>query len=233
MKNIQLLFILLLFVGVVSCKKDLTSEGVSTTETYVRFDLTGAQTLILPIGITFVDPGYKGVEGTTDVTSKVSVKGTVDGSKLGVYDITYSAANIHGYESSLVRTVIIFDPKSPDIDLSGDYFSNVSRVDPSKTFNKLNVSITKMATGFFYISDFLGGFYDQGRAYGPAYAVSGYVVIKTDNTLNYVSSHSDGTFGEELNNFTNGIYDPMTGDISWQAFYTSSDFQLNVTLTKK
>lgn len=234
MKKYQIIFTLLLFIGVSSCKKDLTSEGVSTTETYVRFDLTGPSTLILPIGTNFVDPGYKGVEGTTDVTDKVKVVSTVDGSTLGLYTITYSAVNIHGYSSSLVRTVIIYNPKSPDIDLSGGYSSTVNRVKPARSFKKLNVDIVKIATGFFYISDFIGGFYDQGAAYlyGSSYAVTGYFVINQDNTLSLVSSQSDG-FSATLNDFQNGIYDPETGELSWDAFYTTSNYQFSVVLTKK
>ncbi|HAH26034.1 MAG TPA: DUF5012 domain-containing protein [Prolixibacteraceae bacterium] len=233
MKKFHYIFIVALILLTYSCKRDLTSEGVSKVTNYVTFNLTAGPTVTFPKGTTYVDPGYKGTEGTTDVTSKIKVTGTVDGNTVGLYTLQYSAVNADGFSSSTERTVIIYDPAAPETDLTGDYLSDVSRAKPSRSFSGLKVSIQKLAPGFFFVSDFLGGFYDQGSNYnyGPAYAMSGYMQLNADNTLTLVSSHDAG-FGDSLDDLTNGIYDPATQGLTWHAFYVGGTYDFTVTLKK-
>ena len=237
MKRIHYIFIAALLFITYSCEKDLTSEGVSKVTTYVTYDLTGGATLSIAKGNAFVDPGYKGAEGSKDVTSTVKVNGTVNGMKVGMYKLVYSAVNSDGFISSTERTVFIYDPTAPATDLTGDYSSGVRRVSPAKSFSGFTVSIKKLAPGFFYVSDFLGGFYDQGykdangNLYGPAYAMTGYMQLNSDYTLTLVSSHVSG-WGDSLNKLTNGKYDPATTGLSWDAFYSASDYDFKVTLEK-
>lgn len=231
MKKIQYIFILASLLLTFSCKEDLTSEGVSKVTTHVAFDLTNGSFMTVPKGNAFVDPGVKATEGTTDLSSTVKVNGTVDGMNAGLYTLTYSAVNSDGFPSSTERTVIVYDPAAPATDLTGDYSSSVKRVAPARSFTDLKVSIEKLAPGFFHISDFIGGFYDQGSnyKYGPAYASSGYFQLNADNTLTHVSSNNAG-FGGPLEDLTNGKYDPSTNTLSWDAFYLGYDFK--VTLEK-
>lgn len=232
MKKFHYIFILALILLSYSCKRDLTSEGVSKVTTYVTFNLTSGSLVTFAKGSPYVDPGYKATEGTNDVTSTVKVSGTVDGNSVGLYTLQYSAVNTDGFSSSTERTVIIYDPAAPPTDFSGDYSSSVSRKSPSRSFTNLKVSIEKLAPGFFSVSDFIGGFYDQGSnyKYGPAYAVTGYIQLNADNSITLVSSQNIGGFGGTLDDFTNGIYDPATQTLSWHAFYLSYDF--SVTLVK-
>ncbi len=99
----------------------------------------------------------------------------------------------------------------------------------------LKVTVTKMAPGFFYVSDFLGGFYDQGRQYGvlygSGYTMPGYMQLNADNTLTLVSSHSP-TFGDSLDDLIDGVYNPATGSLSWDAQYLGV-YDFVVTLTKQ
>lgn len=234
MKNIQYIFIILALIMVnSSCERDLESEGVSTTTTYLSYELTGGDLVTIPQGTAYVEPGYKAMEGQTDVTANVKVEGTVDATQIGVYTISYSGENSQGFASSVERTVIVYDPAAPATDLSGDYVSSVSRVAPARAYTGLNVTITKLAPGFFYVSDFLGGFYDQGidYGYGPAYAMTGYFLLNTDNTITHVSSLAPG-WGDSLNELVGGLYDPVSGTITWDAFYTSSNYDFKVTLVK-
>lgn len=238
MKTIHYIFVAALLFLTYSCERDLTSEGVSKTTNYVTYDLTGGATLSIAKGHAFVDPGYKGLEGTKDVTSTVKVEGSVDGMTVGMYTLVYSAVNSDGFSSSTERTVFIYDPTAPPTDLTGDYLAGVIRTAPDKpmaTYSGLKVSIKKLAPGFFYVSDFIGGFYAQGRNYlnlnGPGYELEGYMQLNVDNTLTLVSSHSSA-WGDSLNEFTNGVYDPATLGLSWDAFYTTTNYDFKVTLEK-
>jgi hypothetical protein len=233
MKNIYNLLILIAFATFVSsCKKELTSEGVSRLTYYVTFELNQGSLVLNPKGTAYADPGIKAMEGTTDVSSKVTVSGSVNTNKVGLYVLTYSATNSDGYSASVERTVIVYDPAAPATDLSGDYLSNVSRISPSRSFTGLSVSLTKIAPGFFYVSDFLGGFYDQGAnyRYGPTYALTGYMVLNADNTLSYISSHNIA-WDDSANSFSNGVYNPVTKGLTWRVSYTSSNYTFVVTLT--
>jgi len=234
MKRIIYILILIFFVSFLSgCKKELTSEGVSRLTRYVTFELTKGALVITPKGTAFVDPGYKAMEGTTDVTTKVTKEGSVNTSKVGLYVITYSATNSDGFSASVSRSVIVYDPAAPATDLTGSYSSNVSRISPARAFTNLSVTITKKAPGFFYVSDFLGGFYDQGAnyRYGPAFALTGYMQLNADNTLSYVSSYN-AAWGDAANSFSNGVYNPVTNGLTWRVSYTSSNYNFVVTLTR-
>lgn len=239
MKMRKVLYTLILIFAVIfnyGCKKDLTSEGVSRLTYYVAYDLKGGTMLKIPVGQTFVDPGFTAKENTTDVTSTVKVTGSVDGKKAGYYELKYSAVNSDGLSSSITRTVIIYDPAAPATDFSGDYLANVSRLDPyARAFTNLKVNIKKLAPGFFYVSDFLGGFYDQGSnyKYGPDYAMSGYFQLNPDNTITLLSSYDNG-FGDSLDGLVNGLYNPSTLGISWTAKYASKyNFVVNLTLVQE
>lgn len=216
-----------------SCKKD--SEGVSKLTNLVSYELTGGSRVLVAKGGAYADPGYKAMENGVDVTNKVVVNSTVNGNKVGMYNVTYSAVNNDGFPTSVSRTIIIYDPTAPNVDLAGDYLSTVSRVSPARgPYFDLNVNITKIAPGFFYISDFLGGFYDQGAAYkyGSDYAMTGYFALNADNSVSLVSSHVPA-WGDSLNKLTNGKYDPATKTLSWDAFYTSSNYDFKVSMVKK
>lgn len=234
MKKIQyILLAALLFLGL-GCEKELDSEDVSRVTTYLTYELTGGELVAIPLGTAYSEPGFKAMEGSTDVSSSVTVEGTVNSSKIGVYRLTYSAENSDGFLSTTRRRVVVYDPSAPATDISGDYITRVARVAPARAFNDLNVTIEKLAPGFFYVSDFLGGFYDQGSnyQYGPAYAMTGYVTIKADNTLTLVSSYLSG-WGDSLNKLENAVFNPETQTITWDAFYTSSNYNFKVTMVKE
>ncbi|NJK96202.1 MAG: DUF5012 domain-containing protein [Bacteroidales bacterium] len=175
MKKIQ--YILILAATLVfgySCDKELESEGVSRITNYLTYDLTGGDLVTIPVGTAYTEPGFKAMEGQTDVSSSIEVDGEVDGNTIGLYTLSYSGKNSDGFSSSTERKIVVYDPNAPATDISGDYISNVARVSPARAYKDLNVSIEKLAPGFFYVSDFIGGYYDQGAGYGSAYAVTGY-----------------------------------------------------------
>ena len=215
------------------CKKNLESEGVSKLS--VKITLNGNTLMAIPQGSTFVDPGYTAIDGNTkaDVTSKVKVDGTVDDQTIGYYEIIYSAVNSDGISISTLRQVIVYDPNAPKVDISGAYSSKVKRISPSRSFVNLSVNITKLAPGFFSVTDFLGGFYDQGSnyLYGPAFGFSGYMQLNSDNTITLISNYSPG-WGGSLDDFANGVYYPATQKVSWDAFVFGYHYVVTLSLVE-
>jgi hypothetical protein len=84
--------------------------------------------------------------------------------------------------------------------------------------------------GIFYVDCLLGGYYSLGAGYGSTYAMTGYIMLNSDNTLSLISSYVSG-WGDGLEDFFDGVYDPATGGLSWKSQYAGSDI-FSVTLTK-
>lgn len=233
MKNYSLnifkyIFILNLIIILFSCEKPITTDDPSFITYYVEIKLKGTEIMTVPLGSNFVDPGWIATENNIDVSDKVSVVGEVNTNKLGLYNLTYIVKNKDGFPSSTIRKVIVYDPNAPDIDISGIYKSKVVRTNNNETYEDLPITITKIAPGFFYISDFLGGFYAQGRNYGSNYAMSGYFSINNDYTLTLVESFIPG-WGMTLKKLE-GYYDTNDGSLNLKSYFSS--FEFLITLTK-
>lgn len=83
---------------------------VAETEnkTYIR--LKGKINMYLEVGETYKEPGYEVYDSENqNLTSKVSVNGTVDTSKVGAYQITYSVVNSKNITTAVKRTVIVVE----------------------------------------------------------------------------------------------------------------------------
>ncbi|KAA6317764.1 hypothetical protein EZS27_032134, partial [termite gut metagenome] len=117
-KILYSLFVCLAFVFV-SCEED-TTQDTSRVTYYVNFEMKGEQTVLVPVGTSYVDEGVVATEGEDDITSSVITTGSVDPSTIGLYYINYKAQNADGYSSSIERTIIVYDP---DVitDLAGTY----------------------------------------------------------------------------------------------------------------
>ena len=89
---------------------------------------------------------------------------------------------------------------------------------PAPFKGDFGVSVNQVAPGVFAVSDFLGGWYDQGAAYGASYAMKGYFKLNADNTIEPLSSLVAG-WGDSMYNMTGGKYDPETGQITWSVDY--------------
>lgn len=83
--------------------------------------LIGPQPFIVPYGETFEDPGYTATDyAGADLHDQVIVTGTVDVSTTGSYQLTYTVEDSAGNRTSVIRTVVIYDPEAPVITLKGD-----------------------------------------------------------------------------------------------------------------
>lgn len=233
-KLIYSLFVCLSLV-IVSC--DDSTEDPSFVTYYVDFDMKGSDIETVELGKPYVEPGVTVKEKGEDITSKMKVTGVedIDVNRVGLYRITYTAQNVDGYAKSISRTVLVYDPTFPT-DISGSYIAgegtqrevkNDEGVWVASPFTDYKVTLTKVVPGIFEVSDFMGGFYAQGKGYGAAYAMTGYAKLNADNTLEILSGDVAG-FGDsyEPGSFVNAKYNPDVnqGAIRWMVGYAGMKF---------
>lgn len=249
MKNYHIITVLFLGLLFFTGCHEITTDNIAKVTYYVTFELTGENTLALPVGTPYVEPGAKAFENGEDVTGKMKIAGQVNSNEVGFNYITYSAVNQDGFPNSVTRTVIMYDP-TVETDISGEYsidltyshrlqFSNnavikyadMSGLYGAGDFSKYVVIIEQVVPGIFSVSDFFGGYYVEGRAYTSVYAMRGYISLNPDNSLTVLESHNDG-WGDSLDNLANASYDPATGSIQWGAEYAGA-YSFNVKLNKK
>lgn len=233
----KLIYSLLVCLSFVMVSCDKSTEDPSFITYYVDFEMKGSAIETVALGTPYVEPGVIAREKGEDVSSKMQVTGAkdIDVNRVGVYYITYAAANVDGYPNSTSRMVVVYDP-AITTDLSGDYIAGegtqreVQGEDGTWVatgYSDFKVTLTKVAPGVFKVSDFLGGYYDQGRGYGAAYAMAGYAKLNADNTLDILSGDVAG-FGDsyEDGTFVNARYNPsgVPGDVLWTVGYGGMKF---------
>ena len=70
--------------------------------------LIGSSTITLNVGETYTEKGAKATDTTDgDLTSSISISGSVNTSKSGTYYVTYTVKNSLGKESKATRTIIV------------------------------------------------------------------------------------------------------------------------------
>lgn len=229
---VSALAILIIFSG---CEKEVTTEDTSRITYYVEFEIDGVNDdgeTIIELGSSYTDPGFTAMEGTKNVTEDVEITGTVNSDEVGVYPITYTAINEDGFPASANRTVIVYDPNAPTDDLSGTWTGTVLRYIGDATTGPYNVTIqiNKVENGFFEISDWLGGFYDQGYGYGSAYASPGYFSINDSYDVNFEGEISRA-FGIPVADLQDATYDPATNTITQDVIWNGT-WIFEIELTK-
>lgn len=234
MKRIIYNFLLLcsLTVAFTACD-DETSQDNSKVTYYPIVSLKGDTYATVPVGGTYEEAGCSAEIGGKDVSADVKVSGSVDTSKPGLYSLTYTAVNEDGFSASVSRTVAVYDP-TPSAIMSGAWYTTAAsyRVSAGKTTaygDTYPIIIYQVEPGEFYVSDFLGGWYDQRAAYGSDYAMVGKFKLNSDNSITMEESSIAG-WGDSLVNLHDGKYDPATKQISWDAEYVSAmHFYLTLT----
>lgn len=214
-------------MGFTSC--DYDGDDDSKITYYVSIELTGGSQTLVPVGSAYTDPGYTATEGTEDVTKNVVIGGDeVDANTVGVYTVTYSAKNVDGFEKSVSRDVIVYDP-SITTDLAGTYATAAGtyrdRAGTITDYAGYTVNITKVANGLFIVDDMLGGYYSLRAGYGSSYALKAYVKLNADNTMSFISGGVSG-WGDTADYVEDFKYDPETGQVSACVGYAGMDFYI-------
>lgn len=223
---------LILFLSTIffftSCEKE--TEGVSGI---VRFKLLGDETMLVKLGTSYQEPGCEVIYRGEDITKTVQITGDVNGQVVGLYAVNYTYTNPDGIKTTISRKVIVADP-TVTTDISGQYITATGtyriRGGVRTDYPGFKVTITKIAPGFFQISDFLGGYYDQRATYGPAYATSGFIQLKSDNSISLLSS-SNTAWKDALTDLTEASCSPSNNTVTWKADYAGMIF--TVILNKK
>jgi hypothetical protein len=158
--NYLILFLLLLSPVFMACERDMESEGISRVTNFPTFNMAGDQYMSIVVGGTYTEEGVTATENGASLP--VTTTGSVDTSKPGFYDITYSATNSDGFPASITRTIAIIPvAEAPVVDLSGTY-KNVGAAN-------LTAKITKLAPAFYMTTNVWGG---GSLAVIPAYFIS-------------------------------------------------------------
>ncbi len=232
MKKIFLYSLILsLFCGVfTSCEEE--TEDISGITYYVTINLEGESTVYHEKGTPWVDPGYSATEGEDDVTANVVVT-VPDVNSLGSYTLTYSAVNSDGYSGSVTRKVVVYSPGLSDVDISGTYTADVFRTrsdggaDVKFSGNEVVISKTGV-DGLFYISDWIGGFYNVGYGYGEGYAFTGYLEMISETEFHHIESVNP--WGDPADEVINWNYNAAAGTFSYDFMWLSKyDFAVSMT----
>lgn len=223
-------------LGLAGCEKDSSMDDSRLTY-YVAFALKGDDIMLVTVNTPFVDPGVTATLKGADASSRVKVTGNVDTNTIGLYNVTYSAINDDGFKTSVSRKVIVCNP-AVTTDISGTYTSvsptHRLRTGTTVSYSGFDVTITKIAPGFFFVSDFFGGYYFprlDPKTYTSSYVMGGYVKLNEDNTIGLLTSHI-ASWGDSLDGLAGAVYDPTAKSLYWEASYAGS-MTFYVTLNKK
>lgn len=228
----------LLALGFSACSDDNDALTDTTLTNYVNLILQGDEFVEVPLGSSYTDAGCKATLAGEEFTN-ITVEGLdeIDVNTPGLYEVTYTATNPDGYVSSVSRTVAVCDP-TVTTDISGIYavqtgsyrywFSSGATV----PFADQTVTIKKAASGIFYISDLMGGYYDQRAGYGSKYAMNGYIQLTNENELFVLSGYVPG-WGDSYDDFYDGSYDPDAQTLTYELEYAGSmQFHIILGYTK-
>lgn len=165
-----------LFVLIVSCEQDDTTEGVSRITYFNDIELVGEENYLVNVGDSYIEPGAIASENDVDVTDNIVISDNVDTSTIGYYTVNYSIVNVDGFSKTISRNVFVVpaDRSTSEI-YSGTYTGVVSTgTHPNATL------ITHLGDGLYYCTDFIGARYNIGFDYGPVYKLSGYFYVNGD-----------------------------------------------------
>ena len=198
-----------------SCNDDNDELTDAKVTYYPTLEIQGAKFVEVPIGTTYTELGCKGTLRGKDCTASIVTSGSVDTNKPGLYSIVYSYTNTEGY-----------------ITRADTYVNLVGKKNNYPIANN-TIKITKKASGIFYISDFMGGLWNQTFGNGTACDMSGYIQLLADNSIVMLSSYCSA-FDNGADEITNGKYDPATGKISYEMSYENSYYnhEFFITLQK-
>jgi len=210
--------------ALVSCDTKDT-EGVSKVTNYPIITVLGDETVFVPLGGTFTDPGVVAMEGSNEIETTSSAAGkyrgatSLDTNIMDEYVITYSATNVDGFKGTASRKVIVYKTGDLVTSLEGVYTCTIKRngVTPSAAYQNIKyLYIWKNADGTYEISDAFGGWYEFGRGLGVSYATPGGTINAVSiptNTFTYPGNPlSNPGFGG-VANITDVQVDPLNKKI--------------------
>jgi hypothetical protein len=152
-------WLLLTVLLLLSCERDLETEGLSRITNYPVMTMLGDEWVVVMQGGTYTDPGatatIAGQPVEVSITQMPTPNQMPDPNVPGVYVTTYTATNEDGYSISITRKIGVISPAAAAQDLSGQYKRNAGAGGIS--------TITRLGPGF-YQTDNVGGVAQPGPA---------------------------------------------------------------------
>ena len=220
--------------SMVSCEREQHAENLKV-QYYADFEVEGGLEYILPIGTTWVDPGFKATVRGVDVTSQIVVEDEVDDSEIGAYKVTYTYTTEDGFSNDIVRTVYVCNPAvTTNLEGTWETIAGTYRQagETQTPYPGYLVKIKRICPGFFSVDDMLAQFYQEFYGYGPAYnyaydfSAEANWSLNVDNSIDMISGGYVGAWGVTAGPLTNAAYDPVTETISYVITWSGYDFHV-------
>lgn len=211
----------------VSCD-NIDTANVSQITQYPILTLNGDETIFVPLGSPYVDPGVVAMEGDNVISTTSTAIGdyrgakTIDTNIMDQYTQTYTAVNKDGFSATISRTVIVYQTGDLVNSIEGVYTSTVKRngsllpASQGSSVDMEYVYIWKNANGTYQVSDAIGGWYSIGRNYGLGYITPGGTINATSipsNAFTYPGNPQTNTGFGGTNNIVDLNVDPTTKTI--------------------
>jgi len=203
------LFIFTVIIIFFGCEKKY--KDVAYITHFVEIQLNGDNLVFTPSGIEYNDLGAIATENGDTV--KVTTVSDVDTDNVGSYTVQYTATNSEGFSKTEERKVVVYDANTLNVDISGIYNADVKRGSEHYTGNKVELKPTGI-NGVCYISDWVGGFYTEGRGYEDAYVFEGIIQINKNNEV--LELDMNNRWNKPFDDVV-GTYNTITGDIKYNA----------------
>ena len=218
-KNILYSMLFALVALMVTSCGDKKSEGLSRFTYYPTIDLEGASYLVWDKGTAWQEPGYSSTLNGEDVTGEVTISGTPDVNKSGIYNLTYTTCkNEDGFDASASRTVVVLDSSSP---IEGFYMNQATSNRNGTAYGKnFEVLVIDNGDGTVTVDDILGGWYCQRAGYGTKYAMTADIAVAADGTMTLISSYVPG-WGDGLDSLE-GTFNAGSSTFNFVCVYAGS-----------
>ena len=227
-KYISIILVAVLVVTAIGCQKQ--SAGKTRITYYPTLTLSGDSYVLLTVGDSFTDPGFKAEMNGEDVTDQIVVNTNLDNNTPGLYPVVYSIVNSDGISASATRYVIVH--KATD-KISGTYTTDAA------SYRDTGSAQTAMGGAYqvliypsenddeYVVSDLLGGWYGQRVGYGSNYELVG-TIQATGGILSLVDSYLIG-WGDAALGFT-GTY--TDGTLVWDVIYAYDTWTFHIKVDK-
>ena len=210
----------------VSCEK--TTEGLTGITYYPVIEINGG-TQVIYVGEEYSDPGCTAVMNGEDITDKVTVTDNIDNTTIGIYTVSYSAANEQGFSASATRDVYVVAESG----ISNLYVGQLTAPDGEVMSGGTHM-ITDNGDGTYTLDDVMGGYYCWYTY--PGYDAMGYdffaeadFTVDAAGAISQVGDAGDWYFASDVElSIIDGEYDAGTGVITINTSYNGKT--LNIVL---
>lgn len=247
MKNLKIfkLFgISALILAISSCSLDPVIGSEVTN--YPIMTLKGDETVFVPLGSAYNDPGITVTENgapiayTSTATGKYRNGKTLNTNIVDQYVQTYKAVNKDGFSRTIDRNVIVYQNGDLVNSIEGIYISTVRRngsllpATQGSSVNMKYVYIWKNSDGTFEISDAFGGWYDIGRKLGITSATQGGTITGNipTNTFTFPGNPLGNAYFGGVANLTGVTVSPGSKQVVVSCNWDAGPYTFVSTLTQ-